>query len=109
MYDAYLLVLLALKEVVTHTQTDRRTDGQTDICLSKAAFAAENWSYDEISKWRLPLVVGCAAQYKYKVCKVALLAFRLIVCKSDIGIFSNNVSFTLPTSAPLSNKKGMNI
>ena len=27
-YDAYLLVLLALKEVVTHT--DGRTDGQTD-------------------------------------------------------------------------------
>ena len=42
MYDAYLLVLLALKEVVTHTQTDGRTDGQTDICLSRAAFAAEN-------------------------------------------------------------------
>ena len=43
MYDAYLLVLLALKEVVTHTHThtDRRTDGQTDICLSRAAFAAE--------------------------------------------------------------------
>ena len=59
MYDAYLLVLLALKEVVTHRQTDGRTDGQTDgrtdgrtdrrtdICLSRAAFAAENgpsWS-----------------------------------------------------------------
>ena len=46
MYDAYLLVLLALKEVVTHTQTDGQTDGQTDrqtdICLSRAAFAAEN-------------------------------------------------------------------
>ena len=41
-YDAYLLVLLALKEVVTHTHTDRQTDGQTDICLSRAAFAAEN-------------------------------------------------------------------
>ena len=39
MYDAYLLVLLALKEVVTHTHT--QTDGQTDICLSRAAFAAE--------------------------------------------------------------------
>ena len=42
MYDAYLLVLLALKEVVTHTQTD----GQTDICLSRAAFAAENINND---------------------------------------------------------------
>ena len=49
MYDAYLLVLLALKEVVTHTQTDgqtdRQTDRQTDICLSRAAFAAENNLY----------------------------------------------------------------
>ena len=43
MYDAYLLVLLALKEVVTDTQTDgqtdRRTDGQTDRRTDRRTFA----------------------------------------------------------------------
>ena len=39
MFDAYLVDLLAQKDVLT----DGQTDGQTDICISRAAFAAENW------------------------------------------------------------------
>ena len=42
MFNAYLVHLLALKEVETDRQTDWRTDGRTDNCLSWAAFAAEN-------------------------------------------------------------------
>ena len=38
MFDAYLVVLLAEKDVLT----DGLTDWQTDICISRAAFAAEN-------------------------------------------------------------------
>ena len=38
MFDADLVDLLAQKNVLT----DGLTDGQTDICISWAAFAAEN-------------------------------------------------------------------
>ena len=41
MFDVYFVDLLALKEVMTDWQTDRLTD----ICLSWAAFAAENSCY----------------------------------------------------------------
>ena len=42
MFDAYLVDLLAQKDVQTDRQTDWLTDWQMAICISWAAFTAEN-------------------------------------------------------------------
>ena len=45
MFDGYLVDLLAQKDVLTDWLTDR----QTDICISWAAFAAENKNFGYVT------------------------------------------------------------
>ena len=70
MFDAYLLDLLAQKDVVT----DRQTDRQTDISISWAAFAAE-----KVDKICCDMVIVCVRTISKAFKALEKFAFSIFV------------------------------